>query len=250
MERMGDNLEVDAVENLDALEGSAMHAIMQWAAESMDTSNLIIERRWWADILGWKVSGQSDIIWLKERLLQDYKKCNKSVHTFGVKDEWEQQLNIYRWMASLQGVKIDRIQVVAWYKGWSRAELRRTADYPSSPIEILNVAVWPLDKVEAFVHERVRVHQAASVLATPDLPLCTEEERWQNKQRFAVMLKGNKKASAVFDTREEALFYIGNKMAPGSVKDSYIEPRLSEPRRCTDWCPIRFHCEFGKKYAR
>lgn len=250
VERMGDTLEVSAEDALDALDGSAMHAIMQWSADTLDPAEVIIERRWWADVLGWKISGQSDLIWVKQKLLQDYKRCNKSVHIYGVKEEWEQQLNVYRWMAHLQGVEIDKLQIVAWYKGWSKTEQRREKGYPPSAIEILNVPVWPLKQAEEYVYERVRVHQEASVLATPDLPLCTEEERWQNKQRFAVMIKGNKKASAVFDTRQEALFYIGNKMAPDSVKNAYIEPRLSEPRRCQDWCPVRFHCEFGKKWAR
>ncbi len=250
VERLGDTVECEASEALAALDGSSIHTVLEWAMNGLDSQDWILERRWHTEVLGWKVSGQSDLIHKPTKLLQDYKKCPKNIHTYGPKEDWEKQLNVYRWMASLEGVEIDKLQVIAWYKGWSKVESVRGSGYPPLEAELHDIPVWSLEKTKQYVEDRVRVHQAAAALPLDKQPLCTEEERWQKKNRFAIMVKGNQKATAVHDTKQEALDYMANKMNPDALKNASIEGRTSDPMRCTHYCPVRFHCDFGKKYAR
>lgn len=250
-ERLADKLETDVEDVMDALDGSAMHAILEWAAKTLDQSEWVVEKRWFAEVEGWKISGQSDVIQRSKREMTDWKRCLHWVAMFGVKDEWEQQLNILRWLAHVNGEKVDKLKIFAWFKDWSRTELAKNKGrgYPEKKWQIMDIPVWPIDKAEAFVRERVKVHQQASVLPDDALPLCTPEERWQRSDGYAVMIDGEKRARALKDTKQEALSYMGS-LDPALVAKARIDSRVGEPTRCTHYCPVRFHCDFGKKVAK
>lgn len=249
---MGDSLEVDIADSLPALDGSAMHAVLEWAAKGLDPNMWIVEKRFFADVLGRKISGQSDVINKPAKLLTDYKRCSRWVGVYGAKDEWEQQLNMLRWLAHVNGVEVEKLQVFAWFKDWSKTESvkNKGKGYPQKDWELIDIPVWDLEKAREFVEERVKAHSDAELIATDKLPLCTEEERWQKADGYAVMLHGEKRARHLCSTKQEALSYIATELRADQVAIAKVESRSSDPRRCVSWCPVRFHCNFGRKWAQ
>lgn len=252
VERMGDSLEVDIADSLPALDGSAMHAVLEWAAKGLDPDIWIVEKRWFAEVLGKKISGQGDVANKPEQLLTDYKRCSRWVGVFGAKDEWEQQLNMLRWLAHMNGVEVNKLQVFAWFKDWSKTESikNKGKGYPQKDWELINIPVWDMDRAKAFTEERVRLHLEAEGMSTENLPLCTEEERWQKGDGYAVMLHGEKRARHLASNKQDALHYIATELRPEQVAIAKVESRVSDPRRCTSWCPVRFHCAYGRKWAQ
>ena len=93
-----DEIVIDAADMLWALVGQIGHSILERAAvEGM------VERRLFAEINGWKVSGQADLI--PPDLLIDYKFTTVWSCKNGLKPEWEQQLNALRWLAHRNGIR-------------------------------------------------------------------------------------------------------------------------------------------------
>ena len=85
-ERLGDKLEVEAADQLYAMSGSAVHAVLEWAGKTLDPERYILEERLFAEVLGWKISGQIDVNDRQEKLIQDYKNTSYWVAIYGAKD--------------------------------------------------------------------------------------------------------------------------------------------------------------------
>lgn len=251
LDRLGDEVEQEAADLIYALEGSAMHSVFEWASSTMDSDNFHFEKRLFAEIDGWKVSGQMDLIDLQQKLIQDYKRCSYWVGVYGIKEEWTQQLNGYRWLCHKNGIDIERLEICAVYRDWSKEKAwRGERGYPQKGIEIFHIDVWPLDRAEAWIKERVAIHQKAILTATSKLPLCTPEERWEKKGQFAVEVKGEKKARKLEATRQDALNWMAEHLQPSDISKATVIQRDGYPKRCIGWCPVRKQCSFGKGWAK
>lgn len=250
LERLGDDLDVEASDNLYALDGSAMHAILEWAGKTLDPERYVLEQRLFTEVDGWILSGQIDVIDKQEKLIQDYKKTSYWVAMYGAKEEWTQQMNIYRWLAWKNGYNIDRLEIWANFRDWKKGQSWRDRDYPQLPHKLIPIDVWPYEKSGEYIKERVRIHQEAATLPDKDLPMCSPEEQWKKGHGFAVKLNGAKSARKICDTKKEALEWAASNIKPADLPKLVIEPRDGDARRCVGYCPVRFHCDFGKKVAR
>lgn len=252
IERLGDKLKIPAHEQLYALQGSAMHSILERAAGTISTDTYKVEGRLFAKLDGWTLSGQIDILDLEKKKIQDYKNCSYWVAIFGDKEEWTQQLNGYRWLAKQNGYDIDHLEVVAMFRDWSKMDARRkkNKDYPQEPMRVFPITVWSLEKTEIWLKDRIKQHKEAAKLSLKALPLCTVDERWEGHTQYAVEITGESKARRVLPLRSEALSWIAENLKPEEVAKAKIALRNGEPRRCMDYCPVRFHCDYGKKVAR
>jgi hypothetical protein len=249
-ERLGDNLEQEAVDHLYALDGSAMHAIFEWAGATLDPERFTLEKRMFAEVDGWTISGQVDVIDVQEKLIQDYKKTSYWVAIYGAKDEWTKQMNIYRWLCHKNGHEINRLEVMAIFRDWKKEQSWRDPEYPKKGFKLMPIDVMSLDETEAYIKERVKLHQEAEALSTEDLPLCSKEEQWSKGSGFAVKLEGAKSARKICDTKKEALEWMAKNIKPVDMPRVNIETREGDPRRCVGYCPVRFHCSYGKGWAR
>ena len=249
--RLGDALEVEAVDSLYALDGSAMHAIFEWAGKTLDPNRYVLEKRLFAEVDGWTISGQIDVIDLEEKLIQDYKKTSYWVAIFGAKDEWTQQMNIYRWLCQKNGYEINRLEVFANFRDWNKTKAWHDREYPQAGFKLMPIELWSIEDTYKFIRERVAVHQEAETMATKDLPLCTSEERWVKGGGWAVMVGDAKSARKVCDTKTEALKWMNDNIKdPAKLATARLEPRTGDQRRCIGYCPVRFHCIHGKGIAR
>ena len=231
-----EEMEQDVSDMLWQLLGSALHVV----AERGVADNHITEERIIADIGDVKLSGAIDIQRVTDEgiIITDYK-FTSAWALRQDKPEWEAQQNIYAWLVEkVKGQKVIGVQICALIRDWSRREASVKADYPQAPIQVLELPLWPLEKTEAYIKERIDAHRMSKVQADwgDELPPCTDDDRWVRETKFAVKREGRKTAIRVFDTQHEA-----DELA---VKENgYVEVRKGEAIRCTgNFCGVAQWC--------
>lgn len=239
-----DDLEEKASTRLFSLMGKMMHKILETAAGSEDLAHLIIEKRLYAEVDGWKVGGQIDILDPVKKEIHDYKVCSFWTAIFGAKDEWICQQNIYRYLAVKNGYEIDRLKIAALFRDWSFEQVGKKRDYPEAPMQLIELPVWSMDKTERYIKDRIKEHKKEKP------PLCTPDERWQRVEGYAVMKEGRKSALRVLDSQTAAAEWIGLHADPGELSKLKIERRESLPKRCMRYCNVAKFCSYGRRYQQ
>jgi hypothetical protein len=242
-----DNLEVDVADRVPALLGTAVHKILEKG--SKDLSNYHLEERLFDVVRGWKISGAVDVqidngdgTWQ----INDYK-VTGIYSVQADKPEWEQQLNCYAYLSyKNHGRRVTSLKIIAILRDWMRKQAELKPEYPQSQIAVIDVPVWPLEKVAAFITERVRLHQAAQKAVDSGDPLvyCTDEERWVRGETWALMKEGRKSAVKLYDNKEDAISAakeLGE--ARGLSTGHYVEHRPGSPVRCAgNFCLVANFC--------
>lgn len=233
-EQFHEKVEQDVTDMLWSMLGSALHVVM----ERGQTEGHITEERLFKEMDGVTISGQIDLQHERDGgvVITDYK-FTSAWAVMADKPEWEEQLNVYRWLVeTVKGNRVDALNICALIRDFSRHDTRE--GYPAAPIQMISIPMWDLDKTEAFVRRRLDAHRDAKVAHEfgDALPECTPEERWQSETVYAVKREGRKTAIRVFKDLEEA-----NQLA--EKEKGYVETRPGEPKRCTgnycgvaDWC--------------
>ena len=215
----------------------------------------IVEARLVLEMHGWKISGQPDLISLKDRkvILSDYKYTGEYSVRSG-KIEWERQLNVYAYMIK-HGVRLDtgdplvfndepiekinKLIVTAILRDWKQRAAMRDKEYPQSWVVDMPIRLWSdVEQKEKF-EERIFLHKEAHDLyeETKMLPPCTDEERWMQGHTYAVMKAGKKRAEKLFSDRYEAELHCSK------IKGGYVEDRIPEDTRCQNYCNVSDFCE-------
>lgn len=231
-----ENMEQDVSDMLWQLLGSALHVV----AERGVADNHITEERIIADIGDVKLSGAIDIQRVTDEgiIITDYK-FTSAWALRQDKPEWEAQQNIYAWLVEkVKGQKVIGVQICALIRDWSRREASVKADYPQAPIQVLELPLWPLEKTEAYIKDRIEAHRMSKVQADwgDELPPCSDDDRWVRETKFAVKREGRKTAIRVFDTEQEAKDLA-------EKEKGYVEVRKGEAIRCTgNFCGVAQWC--------
>lgn len=222
-----DEITEDASERLWAAVGSLMHQLLESHA---DIPRHQAERTLSTVVEGVKVTGTFDLYY-EDGVLTDYKFVSVWTTLNGVKEEWEQQLNLYAHLLRLTGARVETLQIVAIYRDWAKSKAF-DLNYPSAQVQTFTIPLWSHEATENFLSERVRLHKRAE--EGEALP-CTPEERWERPTRFAVMKRGQKRAVRVFDTREEAEGHV-------TKAGLYVEERKGLSVRCESYCRVSSFC--------
>jgi hypothetical protein len=239
--RHWNELTEDVTDRVFAMSGTVKHHILQQIAER-EPERYIAEVRYYKDYDGIKVGGQIDLYDKKDGTLYDWKETGTFKTSNGLPEEWEVQANINRTLLEANGIEVKRMVYVAMYKDWSKPKARRTANFPPSPLDPIEVPMWRTGKADALIRERILVHEAAKNAADDDIPVCTPEERWQDPDIFAV-----KKKKDAARAEKGGLYTNKLEAEKHAAKISgIIEFRKSEPTRCIDYCSVREFCSFGK----
>jgi hypothetical protein len=230
-----DRLEEDVTDRIWALLGQSLHTVLE-RAEHPD-SNVQLEKRLYVKILGETIGAKFDRLNLENHLLSDYKMTSAWTKVFGSRiPEWEKQMNIYTFILRANGHQVDAAEIVAFYRDWSATNAQRSgSDYPQVQCEALPVAIWPVDKQEEYITERVRLHQDARKGKWPE---CSPEDRWAKPDTWAVMKHGRKTAVRVFENKWQAEDYLDSTAGSGF----YIEHRKGSSPRCEGYCPVSAFC--------
>lgn len=229
-----DGMVQDVSEMLWPLLGSALHVVM----ERGETEGWVSEERLFTEVDGVTVSGAID---LQERtpkgvVIVDYK-FTSAWAVMNDKIEWEQQLNIYKWLVErVKKTPVVGLRICALIRDFSRHETKE--GYPKAPIHMVEIPMWNAVEAEAYVRERLEMHRNSKLAADfgEPLPECSPEERWMSETTYAVKRDGRKTAIRVFKTIEEA-----KELA--EKEKGYVETRLGEPKRCTgNYCGVAQWC--------
>ena len=214
----------DVSERIWSLMGQAVHTVLERAE-----TTAVVEKRLYAELLGWRVSGQFDRLTIADGVMQDWKLTTTYKADGDV--SWERQLNLLRWLAHKNGIEVSRLQVVAIFRDWKRAEAVRKPEYPQRNVMVIEVPVWTLEEAEQYALERVALHQKSEA---GEEVTCTDDERWYSGTTYALMKEGGKRAKKVEDTLE----------ALGEIPDGhYVEERPGSARRCEGYCEVAPFCK-------
>ena len=221
------------------LMGNNVHNILERA----DQKDGIQEERLSIEVEGWKITGMADLY--ANRWIYDYKMTSVWAVLNGVKPEWKIQLNCYAELFRQAGFEVEGLQIIALLRDWSKHRVQ--GNYPEKQVVALPVDLWPADKIQDYLIERVKLHQAAEHLPDAELVMCTPEERWSRAPKWAVKVKGNKRAKRVLDSESDALAWVWNN--PGK-KPLEVEYRQGEDVRCESYCPVKQFCNKGESDVR
>lgn len=227
-------IEEDVSERVWSLLGQSVHVILERANKTA-----VAERRLSIQIEGWSVSGGMDL-YDDGGTLTDYKTTSVWKLVKGDVEDWEKQLNLYAVILRSHGHKVDKLQVVAILRDWSKRDAEKSADYPQAQVVNVPIRLWSPEAAEKFMRERVILHKQARI--TGELPDCSDKDRWVRDEAWAVKKVGNKVAmrGGVFKTEAEAKAFVG------FDKDKVIEYRPGVSTRCANYCSALPWCKQGQ----
>jgi len=239
--RHSKQIQIDVTEFVFPLIGNNAHAILERA----NVADSLQEERLFTKVHGWTVSGQPDFY--ENKILSDLKITSMWTVLNGVKDDWTRQLNPYAFMYREYGFEVDGLQVIAILRDWSKVRAVNDPSYPQLQVETLDVEMWPHDKTGEYLFERVLLHQHSEDLPDNKLPLCTREEMWEKETRYAVIKKGNKKATKTMTT-EDAATQLANRLQIEKQCFYKVQERKSERVRCEYFCYVKDFCNQYQQY--
>lgn len=234
-------MEQDVSEMLWPLLGSALHVVM----ERGQTDGWVSEERLFTELDGVTISGAIDLqnVTPDGTVIVDYK-FTSAWAVMNEKIEWEQQLNVYKWLVErVKKQKVKALRICALIRDFSRHETSR-AGYPQSPIHMVEIPVWNHVEAEMYIRQRLELHRNSKLAADfgEELSQCSAEERWMSETTYAVKREGRKTAIRVFKTMEEATELAGK-------EKGYVETRQGEPKRCTgNYCGVAQWCNQFKQW--
>ena len=254
-EKHDHEIEVDAVDMVWALFGTAVHSVLENSKQSED---IITEERLYSTISGWVLSGAVDRQEIKDDniTIVDYKVTSVWSVIYG-KPEWENQLNCYAYLVNdkhaFNKSKVTNLKICAILRDWNRRDAERKPDYPQAPIVFVDIPLWDHEKSSKYIINRMALHQEAQILHDMhgDLGLCSDENTWKKPDTWAVKKKGQKRALRVLDTEKDAKEYIEwhNKTDDAYTKKTNleIEFRVGEHTRCSNYCSVADFCKQKKE---
>jgi len=177
--RHEEELEPDVSELFWAACGRAMHGLL---ARHTSKDRFIFEKRMYAMLDGVKITGQLDFYDKETETIGDYKFVGTFAYVIAnrkMKPEWEQQCNAYRWFFWKEtGILADHLEIVCLLRDWMESKRYKEMDYPETQVARLRVPLWPIERTEGWLKDRIAKHQAAISAPDTHLPHCTPEERW------------------------------------------------------------------------
>ena len=235
--RHWDEIKVDVSESIWQIFGTAVHSIFE-----KQKDNTFKEEFFSVDVSKSKVTGRVDCYDLENETLVDWKTA--SVYKILKQDfqDWKRQGLIYAWLMKKNGLTVKHCKFISLLKDHSKADARRSADYPIHPLSVFEFDVTEDDlaEIETFIESKVKEIEFYSLTPDEDLRPCTPEERWTTPEKWAHMKEGRKSAIKLYDSEEEA-----DKIE--LKKDEYIEHRPGLNKKCMDYCNCCEWCPLHKK---
>lgn len=206
---------------------------------NLDAIPVYIEQRTIKEIDGWKVGGKFDMI--IDGRLKDHKSTSVWAYIMGTKDEdYALQGGIYRWL-NPDKIIDDHMFINFIFTDWQSSMVAQNPNYPKTKLLEYPVLMLDVDKVEAWIRQRLRDLTRLWNADEEDLPRCTDKELWMSDPKFKYYsdpAKANEpgaRATKNFDNLAEANAFLSSK-GKGVVKTV-----PGEPKAC-GYCPAFAVC--------
>lgn len=223
--------------------------VIKFSSEFLDVhfenfrKGVLIEEIMTHNFCGWILKGQFDRFEVDEGKMLDLKVT--SVWTYKNKVEhknYEMQQNIYALLVKkVLGLEVKSSSLIFWFRDFQKAK-RGTGLYPPSKIWEYKVRLHPLEKVEAYVEERIKLHQKVDAEGQDSYD-CTPEERWAEPDKWKVYKKGGQRAKMTLYSKEEAERW----KAENTSSDHEIRFFPGNNKRCEEYCVVSQWCNQFKK---
>ena len=237
-DRHYDEITVDASEQIWAVWGTAVHALLE--SEKDDNFH---EERFKVAVGNSYVTGQVDSYDMERGIINDWKTASVWKVQFADFADWRAQGLTYAWLLTKSGLEVKKCRFVALLKDHSKTKAKHDASYPQSPVFVyeFDVTADDLAATEARIIAKVTEIENAYKLGDDDIEPCTLEERWADGEKYAVMKNGRKTAVKLFDNQQDAEAYAGE-----LGNSHYVEHRPAVSRKCEDYCSCCDFCNFYK----
>lgn len=171
--------EIDVDDRVFIFYGQIGHLLLERAGRGIGESS-IIEKRYFGEIDGTRISAQIDSLDLEENgTLVDY----KFTTVYGFKKEekpkadWVKQMNIQLELLRQNGMDAKRMKIWGMLRDWRPAEFRKSPMVYPQKMAFHDIQIAPRERTVAFISNRIKAHRDAK----NTLPLCTDGERWASK---------------------------------------------------------------------
>lgn len=236
--RYYNEIEQDVADMVWMVFGTAVHKVLE-SADKSGYAEMKLEQE---IIDGYVLTGICDLFNEQEHTVEDYKTCSvwKIIHKDF--DDWRKQGLAYVWLLMKKGYYVSRLRFHALIKDWSNNDAKFNKDYPKHPIWTweYEIKVSDLKEIEEFINVKFHDIIINENKGDSELPVCSQRERWNDGNKYAVIKKGQKKAVRVFDNEDEA-------RALATELNANIETRKGEDRKCLNYCLACKFCSYYKE---
>lgn len=240
LERAHENeLTAEVADSVWLIFGAAVHKVLE---ESQETNSQIKEGHleYTFEDIGMTVSGIFDLYDDSTGIVTDYKTASTWKVIYDEWDDYRQQLLRYVWLLRANGFSNAKTgQIVALLKDHSKSKAKREMNYPSHPVYIKewDFSDEEIEQAGKDIKNRLSLLKQYQEWTIEDVPPCTDEERWFDGDKYAVVEKGKKRAKRVLDSFDDAENYIKEK----NLSNAHIEKRAGVDKKCWDYCDV---CEW------
>jgi hypothetical protein len=235
--RYSDQIVEDASDRVWALLGQSVHKVLELAGGEDEMT----EKRLYKEINGWTLTGQTDLYETGNKVISDFKVTSVFSFLLGGKSEWEAQINLNAMLWREYGYEVNKGQIVAILRDWQASKAEFDKEYPQCAVHIVDIPLWDNEECIAYAAERIKLHQAAAEMPDDTIPACDAKERWAKPDTFAIKKNGNKRATKVCETKEEA-----ENLLPTYGANHSIEARPGGDIRCERYCSVAPFCHYYK----
>lgn len=254
--RYNDDIEQDVSDMIWMIFGIAVHSVIENSQEDegqFKEEKLKVDLgQYWKELDGYYLSGRSDLMDLLEKEIVDWKTCSAWKVIYKDFEDWRKEMLIYAWMVKDMGFDINKAKAIAFIKDHNKTKSKTDSQYPSLPIwiEKFKFNNKQFDEIKEFIHNKFLELKKYEEVQAEELPMCSMEERWNDGDSYVVIKKGNKRATRVHSTMEEAQKHLDNleKSYPGVYE---IQTRLGEDKKCLEYCSCCNFCPYYRqKYMK
>ncbi len=251
--RHNDEIEQDVSEMVWCIFGILAHSVIENSQEDVGQfkeEKLKVDLgKYCKELEGYYLSGRSDMIDLLDKCITDWKTASCWKVIYKDFEDWRKEMLIYAWAVKDMGFEIDKAQAIAFLKDHNKTKAKVDSKYPQLPVwvEKFKFTNKDFEDIEEFIKNRFLELKKYENVSDDQLPLCTEEERWSTGWQYKVYKKGNKVATKVHSTLEDAQKHLENleNNYPGVYELKTFEPTY---KKCEEYCSCCKFCSFWQEH--
>lgn len=228
-------IETDVSDMVAMLFGTAVHYVIEQADKTG-----MVEQRLKAEVIdGYFLTGQFDLLNTETHTIEDYKTASVWKVIYKDFSDWRKQGLMYAWLCREKGIIVKKLRFHAILKDWTKAKSQYDKNYPKHPIFTWEYDILTVDYLEITRFIFSKFQSLIHYEKKSTKPVCTPKERWNTGDKFALMVRGKKRAVKLYDSMEEAEENVSAGM--------YIDVRKGVDKKCDNYCNVSKYCSYYQR---